>query len=397
MERITLNFDDGSSASAIVALPGSEGRSAPSLLLLHDVDHDSFPEWLAQNYAEEGYVVLAANLITKADRDSHDASLDPTKYAKRVRVAFDALKRRPEATNMGLIGYGRASLLALLAVNDPTMGIKCGVVYTPNQSHLVDVLLPKVPFVFHLSSKADTLTSALIADRVTANHDPAIELYSYPNTSDGFFVPATDEYDKSATLMAYSRTLAVLRKVLGPYFNLSAIWDQHTKYEFEVRDVPATMATMVKQPYVNHIPTMTGGVGHDQLARFYAYHFVHANPPDTRLIPVSRTIGTDRVVDEMLFCFTHTQEIDWMLPGVSPTGKYVEIPLVAIVNVRGDKLYHEHIYWDQASVLVQIGKLDPTGLPVAGIATAKKLLDPSLPSNELMANWKTSEDKPIPK
>ena len=84
-----------------------------------------------------------------------------------------------------------------------------------------------------------------------------------------------------------------------------------------------------------------------------------------------------------------------MLPGVAPTGKYVEIPLVAIVNFRGDKLYHEHIYWDQASVLVQIGVLDPAGLPVAGQETAKKLVDETLPSNELMANWASSEGKPI--
>jgi len=102
------------------------------------------------------------------------------------------------------------------------------------------------------------------------------------------------------------------------------------------------------------------------------------------MVPVSRTVGTDHLVDEMIFKFTHTIEMDWMLPGVAPTGKRVEIPLVAIVHFRGDKLAHEHIYWDQASVLVQLGLLDPTGLPVAGVATARKVLDNSLPSNELM-------------
>jgi carboxymethylenebutenolidase len=104
------------------------------------------------------------------------------------------------------------------------------------------------------------------------------------------------------------------------------------------------------------------------LKRFYKYHFVEANPPDTRLIPVSRTVGADRLVDEMVFCFTHTCEIPWMLPGIVPTGRYVEIPLVAIVNFRGDKLYHEHIYWDQASVLVQIRKTRskrPAGPPAS--------------------------------
>jgi carboxymethylenebutenolidase len=94
------------------------------------------------------------------------------------------------------------------------------------------------------------------------------------------------------------------------------------------------------------------------------------------------------VVDEMLFCFTHDREIDWMLPGVKPTGKYVEIPLIAIINFRGDKLYNEHIYWDQASVLVQIGLLDPKLLPVSGHDQAKKLLDPAIPSNGMMKNWR---------
>jgi carboxymethylenebutenolidase len=153
------------------------------------------------------------------------------------------------------------------------------------------------------------------------------------------------------------------------------------------------MSTMVAEPYVNHIPTMTGGVGYQQLHRFYKHHFVNSNPPDTSLIPISRTVGATQVVDEMLFCFTHTFEIPWMLPGIPPTGKRVEIPLLAVIKFRGDKLYHEHIYWDQASVLVQIGKLDPKGLPIAGVETGQKLLDESLPSNTLMTAWKNSEGK----
>ena len=126
------------------------------------------------------------------------------------------------------------------------------------------------------------------------------------------------------------------------------------------------MKTMVAEPYVNHIPTMTGGVGHQQLAHFYRNHFVNSNPPDTRLIPISRTIGATQLVDELLFCFTHTTPVDWMLPGVEPTGRRVEIPLVAIVRFRGGKLEHEHIYWDQASVLVQVGLLDAKAVPQAG-------------------------------
>ncbi len=180
-----------------------------------------------------------------------------------------------------------------------------------------------------------------------------------------------------------------------PTHDLAELWDAHCRYEFETRDVDATMASMVEEPYVNHVPTMAGGVGHDQLRRFYKYHFIGANPPDTALIPISRTIGSDSLVDELLFCFTHTSEIDWMLPGIEPTGRRVEIPLVAIVKFRDGKLVHEHIYWDQASVLVQIGKLDPAGLPTAGVETARKVQDASLPSNTLVRNWGSSEGKPI--
>ena len=180
-----------------------------------------------------------------------------------------------------------------------------------------------------------------------------------------------------------------------PDHDLAALWEAHTRTEFETRDVDATMATMVAEPYVNHIPTMAGGVGHDELKRFYKYHFVGANPPDTSIALISRTVGTDSLVDELIFSFTHTCEIDWMLPGIAPTGRKVEIPLVAIVQFRDGKLVHEHIYWDQASVLVQIGHLDPAGLPVAGVATARKAVDRTQPSNILMANWQSSAGKPL--
>ena len=177
--------------------------------------------------------------------------------------------------------------------------------------------------------------------------------------------------------------------------DLSALWEAHCRHEFETRDANATMETMVDEPYVNHVPTMTGGVGRAQLKRYYKYHFIGANPPDMELVPVSRMVGADQLVDEMVIRFTHTSEIGWMLPGVPPTGRKVEVPLVAIVRFQDGKLAHEHIYWDQASVLVQIGKLDPEGLPVAGAETARKVMDKGLPSNTLMRSWETSEGKPV--
>ena len=166
--------------------------------------------------------------------------------------------------------------------------------------------------------------------------------------------------------------------------NLSQLWEEHVHYEFSTRNTEDTLATMTEDAYVNHIPVLTGGVGKNELREFYSKRFIPQMPPDTEMTPVSRTIGEDQIVDEMIFKFTHTIPMDWMLPGIGPTGKRVEIPLVAIVRFRDGKLAHEHIYWDQASVLVQIGLLDPAKLPVTGVESARKVLDPSLPANELM-------------
>jgi carboxymethylenebutenolidase len=155
---------------------------------------------------------------------------------------------------------------------------------------------------------------------------------------------------------------------------LPALWQEHTDHEFVTRDTEATLKTMVDDAYVNHVPVMTGGRGKDELRAFYSTDFIPKMPPDTALIPVSRTVGENQLVDEMIFSFTHTEEMPWMLPGVPPTNRPVKIPLVVIVKFRDGKLAHEHIYWDQASVLKQIGLLTDPSLPVCGVETADKVL-----------------------
>jgi carboxymethylenebutenolidase len=178
--------------------------------------------------------------------------------------------------------------------------------------------------------------------------------------------------------------------LIAAHETLGRLWEDHVRYEFSTRNTEDTLATMVEDAYVNHIPVLTGGVGRDELREFYSNRFIPQMPPDTEMTPVSRTIGEDQLVDEMVFKFTHTIRMDWMLPGVAPTGKHVEVPLVAIVRFREGKLAHEHIYWDQASVLVQIGLIDPAKLPVAGVESARKVLDPALPANELMKRANSS-------
>jgi carboxymethylenebutenolidase len=160
--------------------------------------------------------------------------------------------------------------------------------------------------------------------------------------------------------------------------DLARLWEEHTNHEFSTRDTEATLAPMVEDAYVNHVPVLTGGVGKRALQTFYSRDFIPSMPPDTKLTPISRTVGENQLVDEMIFSFTHSQEMPWMLPGVAPTNRYVEVPLVVIVRFRDGKLAHEHIYWDQASVLKQIGLLDDTNLPVFGAESARKIRASSL-------------------
>ena len=157
--------------------------------------------------------------------------------------------------------------------------------------------------------------------------------------------------------------------------NLGTVFDQHIKHEFEDHDVDVTMQTMTREPYVYHVPIMTGGIGHDGVYNFYKNHFIGKMPDDTKVVRISRTIDKDQVVDELMVSFTHDREIDFMLPHVPPTGRYVELPHVVVMKFEDGKISHEHIYWDQASLLVQIGVLDPKLLPVTGQEQAKRLVE----------------------
>ncbi len=162
-----------------------------------------------------------------------------------------------------------------------------------------------------------------------------------------------------------------------------ALFERHVGAELE-GDLDTTMATMSDDPHLNHVPTMAGGVGQEGVRAFYRDHLIGKFfPPDMDMTSVSRTVGEDQVVEELFVHFTHTIAMDWLLPGVAPTGKAVEMAVVVIVGFQDGKISHEHIYWDQAGVLVQVGLLDPEGLPVTGAESAHKVLDPKLPARVL--------------
>ena len=350
---------------AHVTVPAS--GSGPGLLIFGS--GAAAPTALADLYAEEGYVTLAVATGTVG--------------AEKTMNGLPELSGR-----IGAIGFGEGGKAALEAAIAGT--VDCAAVYYgEGLGGLADEAGKNGrPAMFHLADGDAALFGKL------RQRFPEVEAFYYRGKAAGFAAPGNN-HDKSAADLANTRTLELLRRVLGPRYDLDKIWDRHTELEFATRAAEETMTTMIAEPYVNHVPVMTGGTGFAETLRFYKHHFIPTAPKDSALVPISRTTGADRVVDEMLFCFTHDIEIDWMLPGIKPTGKYVQIPLVAIVRFRGDKIHSEHIYWDQASVLVQIGVLDPKLYPTAGVETAKKAFDENLPSNTLMARWKESAKETV--
>jgi carboxymethylenebutenolidase len=165
---------------------------------------------------------------------------------------------------------------------------------------------------------------------------------------------------------------------------LSDLWDEHLQHEFVHHDTEDALDTMIPRAHVNHVPVITGGRHREELRRFYSTWFIPTLPPDMTMVEVSRTVGADSLAFEFVATFTHTTGLAWMLPGVPPTGKRIELAAVGVVQFDGDKIASEQLYWDQASVLVQIGLLDRDRLPVVGAEAARKVLDPSLPSNQLI-------------
>lgn len=232
---------------------------------------------------------------------------------------------------------------------------------------------------------------------------PSYPAYKYANVEPGFSEHDLDEYNRVSASLAWSRSLAAVRRGFK-----NDITDrlEHTNETFKTlslrhRDAAATVGMMVQDsPYVNHVPTLTGGVGKRALFHFYNDFFIPGNPPSLKTQLISRTVGVNRVIDEFVISFKHTQEMPWILPGVPATNKVVTVALVSIITIRGGKLEHEHIYWDQASVLSQIGAISAENvpqelkskgckkLPIVGAESAAKVLDvDKVPSNDLIPKW----------
>jgi len=400
---ITIKSFDGGEFDGYLALPAS--GYGPGIVVLQEIfgvnDH---MRHVADWYAAHGFVALCPDLfwrmeprveLTEKDRNKAFElyqKLDEAKAVEDSAAALEFLRKHTACSGrVGAVGFCLGGNLAyLLSVRFKP---DCAVGYygVSIEKSLDEAEKLSAPLLLHIAGRDQFCPPEAQAQiHATLDSNPLVTIYDYPEMGHAFARPSGEHYDAAAAELANLRSLEFFvydlagAGLASAQQTLSSRWDDHVKYEFATRNTDHTLETMVADSYVNHVPVMTGGVGHEELREFYSKRFIPQMPPDTAMTPVSRTIGIDRVVDEMVFEFTHTIKMDWMLPGVEPTNKHVKVALVVIVHFREGKLAHEHIYWDQASVLAQLGLIDASKLPVVGVESAEKVLNPSLPSNELM-------------
>ena len=402
---VTIKSFDGGEFDSYLALPA--GGYGPGIVVLQEIfGINDYIRSVADWYAAHGFVAIAPDLFWRMERgvqltDKGDdwnkaiafyQRIDEDKAVEDSAAALNYLRSHTACSGgAGAVGFCMGGNLAyLLSVRFKP---DCAVGYygVSIEKSLDEAKNLNSPLMLHIAGD-DKFCPPEAQRQIHSvlDSNPLVTIHDYPAREHAFGRTGGEHYDAADAELANLRSLEFFVHHLagaglaGAQQTLSTKWDDHVKYEFATRNTNDTLETMVPDAYVNHVPVMTGGVGHDELRDFYSQRFIPQMPPDTAMTPVSRTIGIDRVVDEMVFEFTHTITMDWMLPGVEPTGKHVRVALVVIVHFRDGKLAHEHIYWDQASVLAQLGLLDAAKLPVAGDESAAKVLDPKLPSNELM-------------
>ncbi|OJJ33529.1 hypothetical protein ASPWEDRAFT_744861 [Aspergillus wentii DTO 134E9] len=265
----------------IILLPDG---SASKLILNNGVPTPSL------KWAEEAYVVIE---IRKSAMDR----------GYTLNQAVESLTQHDQCVQhdtIGLVAYD--SQLWEKAESLPGISRITAAAIYGSASDIARLTSNNIPTVQHLSGQASMQLQRT---------DNTMQ-YDYPNmSSQSFALTSSSDIDYTTEAVSHTRNLTFLKRHMkGPYFDLEAIWEEHTYFEFDNRSVEHTMNTMVQEPYVNHIPTMTGGIGRDQLTHFYRDHFIFSNSRDIKNKLISRTIGIDRVVDEFIMTMTHDSKVD---------------------------------------------------------------------------------------
>ncbi|KAI8957321.1 hypothetical protein F5Y11DRAFT_360939 [Daldinia sp. FL1419] len=394
-------------------------RSAPRLYVT--AESDEFDLQTLNEWRDEGFNV---EYIPMGDGGNE----------YRIKLESLAKGNLGPCETYGIVAYGDAASFCLehfhILDNNPEFKLCCLVAYYPTRIpdtrtrfpgginvlvHLTtgeEIGIVKQTQMVGIQGKKRTVQRKI--DRgigVGGTMQVSYPSYTYDATP-GFAEHDLDEFDRVSAELSWSRSLATARRAFRMDVDLEKVLEQNVESKFYSRHLQQALSTYSthKSPHVTYVPTLSGAIGSDELQRFYSGFFIGKNPQSMKLTLLSRTIGADRVVDELHVSFKHTQDMPWILPGVPPTNKKVEILIVSIVTLRGGKLYHEHVYWDQASVLVQVGLLDPKvvpqkaseagvkRLPVIGRRAARSVLvgydetDEGEATNELIPEWDDDAD-----
>ncbi len=400
-ERVTIPARGGGQFGAYLAMPA--GGRGPGIVLIQEIfGINDFMRAVADWYAQRGFLVACPDLFWRQQpgvelTDKTDAEwsrafsfmkgMDEEKALEDCAATIDFIRRHAACSGgAGALGFCMGGRLSFLFAARYQPDAAVGYYGVGIEKRLDEAGGIGAPLLLHIAGKDSYCpppAQAAIHEALDGN--TLVTLHDYPDQDHAFSRFGGKHFDASAAELANLRSLEFfVRHLSTPAVSLPALWEEHVKHEFATRDTEATLATMAPDAYVNHVPVLTGGVGCDQLREFYSKRFIPKMPADTEMTPVSRTIGAERLVDEMVFSFTHSIEMDWMLPGLAPTGRRVSVPLVVIVHFRQGKLAHEHIYWDQASVLVQLGLIDSGQVPVSGKESAHKVLHPESAANALI-------------
>ncbi|CAK3970043.1 Hypothetical predicted protein [Lecanosticta acicola] len=331
---------------------------------------EDFDEETTQQWIDEGFDCRYVPLLNGGDD-----------YIKRLHYVGDSFGA---SEYYAIVAYGEAAHLALEAHTKPNHPKLVAIVaYYPTAIPSIHTKYPaSVQILVHLAGSEINVHKhpevlGIQGKRKTVRKriDPGVgygeslklgfKAYTYSGVQPGFAEHDLEEHDSVADGVAFTRSIACLKRGFRIEKNIELVKDHHVTFLHTGQHEKVMKQT---RPYAHvlHGPTLTGGVGSEDLQDFYENFFTPIPPKTNAQIRlISRTVGADRIVDELYVSFTHTIKMPWLLPGIPPTNKKIEIVIVSIFHVRGEKLESEHIYWDQASVLVQAGLLDPKMVPEA--------------------------------
>jgi carboxymethylenebutenolidase len=378
-QKISIEAADGEKFSGYLALPES-GRG-PGLLLIQEVfGVNPHIRKVADYYAQEGYVVLAPDLFFRMWPDvelgysgsdmekalAYKEKFDEAQGLKDLESALKHLRGLPQlAGGVAALGFcigGRLTYrLAACAKLDAAVSYYGADI----DKHLNEADKISCPIIFHLGAD-DNLIPQEFLEKIMNKmmHHHGARIFVYENAGHGFNCDARPAYNQRAALLAQSRTIEFLHKHIGPRIDVEELFDHFQYCSLNQKEIETVMECLTSDAVITYVPTLSGGHESHEVRRFYQ-EFFNALSGDARITTVSRTVNANRVVDELVLSFTHDRTMDFILPGVPPTGKQVEIPLVMLATFRLDKLSRLNVYWDQASVLMQVGILHDGGSPVS--------------------------------